>query len=186
MRRSIRARRENGQGKLHQNSRAKPAWTVYDGDAMVDRVEREIEEILARLETELPRETAAAPERRPISISSAREVRTQRAKSASRKPRRQLPFEPATLLFSGAIVMVAGLILASAVASPFIWLSFAGVVVFIAAFAWSFFRTPTPGPMGGGSTTTSEPGKVFWRDRYINANPSGGSATEKLRRRFRR
>lgn len=157
---------------------------------MADRVEREIEEILARLDKELPAEpVGVAPERKPISISSARDVRAQKAKvtasSPARSSRINLPFEPPTLLFAGAGIMIAGLILSTAIASAFIWLSFGGVLLFLAAFGWSFFRTK-PENKGNDVYYSSEPGKVFWRDRYIDARPGGTSTTDKIRRRFRR
>ncbi len=157
---------------------------------MADRVEREIEEILARLDKELPAEpVGVAPERKPISISSARDVRAQKTKAAApspaRAPRINVPFEPPTLLFAGAGIMIAGLVLSSAIASAFIWLSFAGVLLFLAAFAWSFFRTK-PQSNDADVFYSSEPGKVFWRDRYIDARPGGPSTSDKIRRRFRR
>lgn len=159
---------------------------------MADRVEREIEEILARLDKELPSDgVGPAPERKPISISSAREMRSQKVKETpARVPRTSrlsastLPFDPPTLLISGAAVMVLGLVLSAAIASAFIWLSFAGVLLFLAAFAWSFFRSKPE--TGAGVYHSGEPGKVFWRDRYIDARPGGPSTTDKIRRRFRR
>lgn len=153
---------------------------------MADRVEREIEEILARLDTELPQEGSAPTiERKPISISSAREARQKQAKRAT--PRRSVSIEPATLLFTGAGVMVVGLILSSAVNSSLIWLSFAGVVLFLAAFIWSVFRQAPERPMSGGGMGMSQGGgKVFWRDRYIDVSPSNDSVGNRLMRRIRR
>lgn len=159
---------------------------------MADRVEREIEEILARLDKELPSDGAGpVSERKPISISSAREVRAQKIKSTPAKtPRRSrlsgdaLPFDPPTLLIGGAAVMVIGLILSAAIAGAFIWLSFAGVLLFLAAFGWSFFRSKPEG--GPGVYHSGEPGRVFWRDRYIDARPGSSSTSDKIRRRFRR
>lgn len=148
---------------------------------MADRVEREIEEILARLDKDLPADKGGStPDRQPISITSARDVRAQRAKPVA-QPRR-LPFalEPSTLLMAGAAIMVGGFILSALIASSLIWLSFAGVIVFMAAFVWSFFRNKPATP------ETYAPGKVFWRDRYIDAHPNGPSTTDKIRRRFRR
>lgn len=160
---------------------------------MADRVEREIEEILARLDKELPSDGGGAtPERQPISITSARDVRAQKVKAEKstfgepKAPRFTAPFEPPTLLIAGAIVMILGLILSTAIASVFIWLSFAGVLLFLAAFAWSFFRSKPASASSGAVFHSGEPGKVFWRDRYIDARPGASSTTDKIRRRFRR
>ena len=76
--------------------------------------------------------------------------------------------------------MVAGLILA-AFWSPLIWMSFAGVVVFLAAFVMSFFRSPHP--TSGGSA----PRGHYWRDRYIEyMPPQSGSPFDRMRRKLRR
>ena len=87
---------------------------------------------------------------------------------------------PTTLLFAGAGIMVAGLVL-SGFYSPFIWASFAGIVVFLAAFLWSFRRTPRS---SGGSA--SAPRGHFWRDRYIEYTPAAPSLADRIRNRFRR
>lgn len=144
---------------------------------MPDRVEREIEEILAKLDAELPPPTAA-PDRRPISLT-ARRPRTPgpaaRLRTAIGRPRAALT--PAALLFTGAGVMVAGVIL-SFVWEPLIWAAFAGVVLFLGAFASSFFRPskrPAAGPQGH-----------FWRDRYIEYSPTSAGPLDRLKRRLRR
>ncbi len=164
---------------LNDPSTAEPCTII----PMADRVEREIEEILARLDSDLPRDgagTAPPAERKPISISNVRE---QRAKQQKRSmPRRNLPIEPATLLFGGAGIMVGGLIL-SMFYSPLLWLAFAGVVLFIAAFVWSIFRQAPERPVSGGPPRQG--GKVFWRDRYIDVTPDA-SVGSKLMRRVRR
>jgi len=138
---------------------------------------------MARLDSDLPRDgagTAPPAERKPISISNVRE---QRAKQQKRSmPRRNLPIEPATLLFGGAGIMVGGLIL-SMFYSPLLWLAFAGVVLFIAAFVWSIFRQAPERPVSGGPPRQG--GKVFWRDRYIDVTPDA-SVGSKLMRRVRR
>ena len=135
---------------------------------MADRIEREIEELLAKLETELPEGG-----RQPISLEERRR----------RKPRRSLPrlslpaLDPARLLLAGAGTMIAGLFL-SMFWSPLIWVSFAGVVVFIGAFLLSFRSRPI------GSIGSSRPRRVYWRDRYIDYGPSGH--TSRFRNPFRR
>jgi hypothetical protein len=139
---------------------------------MPDRVEREIEEILAKLDPD------SKESKRPVPISSRRQ-------KTPGTPKRVRPpflsnFDTTALLFVGAGVMVAGLILAS-VWSPLIWLSFAGVVLFIGAFLMSFFRAPRP------TTGGSAPRGHYWRDRYIEYTPpTSGSTFERVRRKLRR
>lgn len=133
------------------------AYGVY----VADKFEREIEEILAKLDDELP----PGPGRAPISIS---EKRNQKAKAKRVRTARPNPFAgvtPTHLLFAGAGVMFFGLI-ASNFWGPAIWLSFAGVILFIAAFLWSFRKTR---PVGSAPPRT---GGTYWRDRYIDDTPS--------------
>lgn len=141
---------------------------------MADRIEREIEEILARLDGEKP----AAAERKPVSILSAR---TQKKKPSAPSPKRQIrnPLDrlnPAALLFAGAGMVVGGLILSN-VAGGLIWLSICGIVVFLGAFAWSFFRSP--------STGQGAPTGHYWRDRYIEYQPTSTGPFARLKRRLR-
>lgn len=146
---------------------------------MADRIEREIEEILARLDKELPPDGAKPADRAPISLASRKKKHTASKRLLPR--RRSLSLErvtPANLLFAGAGVMVIGLIV-STVWAQLIWLAFAGVVVFLLAFAWSFFRTPRAAASAG-------PGGHYWRDRYIEYTPQKQSVIGRLRRRFHR
>lgn len=145
---------------------------------MPDRIEREIEEILERLDTELPPER---PDRAPISILSRRK------KNASPKPAQprvppstpRMNVSPTTLMFLGAALVVGGLVLSN-VWGPIIWVAFGGVVLFLGAFLSSFFRS-------GGRGGASQPQGVYWRDRYISYEPQRTeSAMSRLRRRFRR
>jgi hypothetical protein len=140
---------------------------------MADKFEREIEEILAKLDGDEP---PAA--RTPISIKSAR--RKNPPKSPARAPRaRSTPtITPTTLLFTGAGVMIGGLLL-SAFWEPLIWASFGGIILFLAAFIWSFRRSPR----GGG---TSAPQGHYWRDRYIEYESGGSTVFDRMKRRFRR
>ncbi|GIW13427.1 MAG: hypothetical protein KatS3mg062_0866 [Tepidiforma sp.] len=136
---------------------------------MADRIEREIEELLAKLDNELPEGG-----REPISLEQRRR---------QRRPRRTLPriafpeVNPATLLLAGAGVMIAGLFLAM-FWSPLIWLSFSGVVIFIAAFLLSFRKRPIGGYGSPG------PRRVYWRDRYIEYGPQDRGS--RFRNPFRR
>jgi hypothetical protein len=146
---------------------------------MTDKMEREIEEILAKLDGEKPR--AGQADKTPVSILSRRKRAPNPVVRASRGGGSVLDrVNPTTLLFAGAGIMVAGLILSNFY-SPLIWASFAGVVVFLAAFLWSFRRTPRA---SGGAA--SAPRGHFWRDRYIEYTPAAPSLTDRVRRRFRR
>ena len=142
---------------------------------MADRIEREIEEILAKLDQDGP----LAPEKKPVSIMSAR---TKKRPTPPRAPRHRpnplANINPTTFLFVGAALVVGGLILSNFWA-PLIWASFAGVVIFLGAFVSSFFRTSRPNGLG-------KPKGVYWRDRYIEYEAESPGMWDRLRRRFRR
>jgi hypothetical protein len=140
---------------------------------MADKFEREIEEILAKLDDDLP-PAPAAPGRAPISISEKRNQKAKAQRVRTARPNPLSAITPTHLLFGGAGVMFLGLIAAN-FWGPAIWLSFAGVVLFVAAFVWSFRKTKRPSPAAGGSAGT------FWRGRYIDDTPGGQSKS-----RFRR
>ncbi|MFN0095026.1 MAG: hypothetical protein ACKVVT_09660 [Dehalococcoidia bacterium] len=137
---------------------------------MADRVEREIEEILARLEDE--------PEKTPISIADRREQRKKAPKPARSRPTLPLgDVNPSLFLLAGAAAVIAGLVFSS-FASGLIWIAFAGVVVFLGAFVASFLRSGRP-------AKPSQPAGHFWRDRYIDYEPSAPSPWARVKRRFR-
>lgn len=148
---------------------------------MPDKMEREIEEILARLDRENTGKPLGA-DRAPISIAS-RQRRKHHPMASLRSQASRLSgrFSPATLLLAGAAVMVIGLILSN-VWPGLIWASFGGVVLFLGAFVWSFMRSSTPGSSRSGAA----PRGHYWRDRYIEYQPTHPSAFERLKRRFRR
>jgi hypothetical protein len=145
---------------------------------MPDRIEREIEEILARLDVGSESDTITG-ERAPISIETRRGARKRTAKRRRSLPKPGLNINPASLLLAGAGVMVAGLVLANWW-EPFIWLSFSGVLLFIGAFAWSFNRRPRGGGVEGGPRT------VYWRDRYIEVGSHEPGPVDRVKRFFRR
>ncbi len=147
---------------------------------MSDRIDREIEEILTRLGEEPPErgdEPISLDERRRQQRKQTRTPLTSRARAAIGL---SLPTpSPAALLFAGAGVMVAGLIL-SAIWGALIWLAFAGVVLFLAAFIWSFIRprrasVRPPAATGG-----------HWRGRYVEYEPTPPGVLQRIRRAFRR
>lgn len=143
---------------------------------MADRVEREIEEILAKLDGEAP----PPPEKRPVSIADLRRQRShvpgpETPPRPSRTPRR---LNPASFLLGGAAAVIAGLVLSS-FWSPLIWVSMAGIVTFLGAFAASFSKR---------KRTAAAPAQkgYFWRDRYIEYDPAAPSTWQKVKRRFRK
>ena len=159
---------------------------------MPDKMEREIEEILARLDKDSPRPQEPAP---PISIMARRKKAPGRAERmrqggtglgsnlGSRLGDGLLGrISPTTLLFAGAGVMVGGLILSN-VWQPLIWASFAGVVLFLGAFLWSCKRTPRA---SGGGAAAPAPKGHYWRDRYIEYDATDSGAMTRLKRRLRR
>lgn len=148
--------------------------------SMADKFEREIEEILAKLDDELPTNVGPGqdcPARSPISLTQKRK---QKAKADRVRTKRTNPLpqlSPTNLLFAGAGVMFAGLIV-SGFWGPAIWASLAGIVLFIAAFFWSFRRTA-----GGGGTPSSQ--GHFWRGRWID-DTQPGATTSGVKSWFRR
>lgn len=142
---------------------------------MADRIEREIEEILAKLDQDGP----LGQEKTPVSILSARNKRKTSAPGPKRPRRNPLDrVNPTTFLFLGAALVVGGLILSNFWA-PLIWASFAGVVIFLGAFVGSFFRSGSP-------AAGQRPGGVYWRDRYIEYESPNPSTWARVKRRFRR
>ena len=145
---------------------------------MADRIEREINEILEKLD-ELPEDTAV-PERAPISIAERRDRKVDSAPGRSLNIR--LPkLNTTAALLTGAATVIGGLIL-STFWAPLVWAAFGGVVIFLAGFIAALVKTPRPGKQ-------APPGGHFWRDRYIQySQPQQGSAGTwtKLKRRLRR
>jgi hypothetical protein len=143
---------------------------------VADRIEREIEEILSKLDEGKPPEGP----RRPIPIQSRRRRGPGAISRLGNKvTSRPANLTPATLLFAGAGIMLAGLIL-SAIWGPFIWAAFGGVLLFMAAFVWSFLRP-------GGTRGASQPKGYYWRDRYIQYEPENPPGViGRFKRAFRR
>ncbi|MEO8539883.1 MAG: hypothetical protein ABI577_09105 [bacterium] len=139
---------------------------------MPDKFEREIEEILAKLDDELPTEPGAQV-RSPISLAQKRQ---QKAKAERVRTPRANPFDslnPTTLLFSGAGIMFGGLIV-SGFWGPAIWASLAGIVLFIGAFFLSFRKTSRPASGVGGASRQGH----YWRDRWIDDTPTNQSGVK--------
>ena len=148
-----------------------------------DRIDREIEEILSRMDE---------GEDEPISL----EARRRRGRGRQRKPlgaRAGAAFgtpaivariTPTSLLFTGAGVMLAGIVLARAW-DPFIWLAFAGVTLFMAAFSWALLRPRRAGRAGRASQRQTGKG-AYWRGRYVEYEPAQPGVLRRIRRAFRR
>lgn len=149
---------------------------------MADKFEREIEEILAKLDSDTP-ETAGTPDREPISLSAARRKPKPKAAKAARVPAPGLSLldtiSPANMLFAGAGTVVGGLILSNFY-GPLIWASFAGVVLFLGGFLVSFRKSPR-GTTGGSAQTSH-----YWRGQAISYEPAPPSAIGRVRRFFGR
>ena len=145
---------------------------------MADKFEREIEEILAKLDDELP--PSAPGERSPISIAQKRQQKAKAERVRTRRPSPLAGLAPTHLLFSGAGVMFGGLILSN-FWGPAIWAAFAGVLLFIGAFFWSFRKTTRP----AGSSAPQAKG-YYWRDRYIEYEPTGSHTGQRIKGWFRR
>jgi hypothetical protein len=143
---------------------------------MADKFEREIEEILAKLDDDLP---PANGERSPISIAQKRQQKAKAQRIRTQRPNPLAGLTPTHLLFSGAGIMFGGLILSS-FWGPLIWAAFAGVLLFIGAFFWSFRRTNRP------ATGTPKAKGYYWRDRYIEYEPTGSHTGQRIKSWFRR
>jgi hypothetical protein len=141
---------------------------------MADKFEREIEEILSKLDDKLP----PAEEKSPISLASRRQKKAKAAKTRTPRANPLASITPTTLLFAGAGIMFGGLLLSN-FWGPLIWASLSGVVLFVGAFLWSFRRTPR-------AERGSAPKGVYWRDRYIEYGPPGSSSGSRIKNWFRR
>ena len=149
---------------------------------MADKFEREIEEILAKLDSDAP-PAASGSDREPISISSARRKPKPKAPKPAKSSAPGISafdsLSPPNLLFLGAGMVVAGLLLSNFLA-PLIWLSFAGVVIFLGAFLLSFRRSPR-GASGGGKAAGH-----YWRGQPISYEPAQPTTVGRVKRFFGR
>ena len=134
---------------------------------MPDRIDREIEEILARLGEDAPKQGEE-----PISLEDRRRRRSRPMSSravAAFGFRLKGP-TPASMLFAGAGVMVAGLIL-SAIWGALIWLAFGGVVLFVRA----------PAPAAGRLPARLERGALAWTLRRVRAAAARSAGADQAR-----
>lgn len=143
---------------------------------MPDKFEREIEEILAKLDDDKA-PGAGKPGSSPISITQKRQQKAKAQRVRTARPNPLTSISPTTLLFAGAGLVFGGLIVSTFV-GPAIWAAFAGVVLFIGAFFLSFRKTNR-----AASPAPSRSQGTFWRDRYINDQPDGGGIKGRFRRK---
>lgn len=147
---------------------------------MADRIEREIEEILERLEKK--GKVPAGPQppsgagREPIAFTPRRRRRSIASRIASAFSL-GMDMTPANLLFVGAGVMIVGFVLAT-FWEPFIWLSLGGVGIFLFAFVWSFFRRP--------GRRIGAPPERYWRGQRIEYDAPHAGPITRFKRIFRR
>ena len=145
---------------------------------MSDKLERDVEEVLAGIEDFDWRRR----ERRPGPLRRA----AQRfAQSASRRLAR---LSPGHLMLVGSLLVIASFILPGQVR---VWAIILGVVLFLIGIVWSARgggRGGRRGSPGGGGEPSTRGG--YWRDRYISydappRNPLGGALGRWFRRRDR-
>jgi hypothetical protein len=142
---------------------------------MADKFEREIEEILAKLDDGSPA-PADKPGPSPISITQKRKQKAKAERVRTARPNPLPSFSPTNLLFTGAGLVFGGLIVSGAW-GPAIWVAFAGVVLFITAFVWSFRKSNRAAAPVGRSQGT------YWRDRIIDDRPQDGGIKGRFRRK---
>lgn len=138
-----------------------------------DRIDREIEEILSRMDEDEPISLEARRRR-----SRPRRRLGARAGAALALP--SVAVTPTGLLFTGAGVMLAGIVLAR-FWDPLIWAAFAGVALFLAAFVWALARPRRTRRAGAPSARGG-----YWRGRYVEYEPTGAGVLRRIRRAFRR
>jgi len=140
---------------------------------MADRVEREIEEILAKLDSELPPET----EKKPIPIlSRKRAKRSQPPKPARPSGRNRSSMTPTSAMFTALA-----------------WWWAAGPRERHGAAHLDLVRRCRPFPGGvrvvvlpRAPTQAARPKGVYWRDRYIEYEPASPGLFDRIKRALRR
>lgn len=145
---------------------------------MSDKLERDVEEVLAGIEDFDWRRR----ERRPGPLRRAAQRFGQRAS------RRLARLSPGHLMLVGSLLVIASFILPGQVR---VWAIILGVVLFLIGIVWSA-RGGGRGRKGGARRGGGEPSTRggYWRDRYISydappRNPLGGALGRWFRRRDR-
>ena len=138
---------------------------------MPNRIEREIEEILDRLE-------ATAPPRRPVRLRRSWRSRVSRFASRGRAQLPVLPsLNPGNLMLTGLGLIFAGLLLGMVLPELTRWAVIVGLMLFFTSFVLSFSRGRR-GPTGG---------DTYWRGQRIpRAQLRGPTLTARLRAWWRR
>lgn len=146
---------------------------------MSDKLERDVEEVLAGIEDFDWRRR----ERRPGPL---RRAARRFGQSASRRLAR---LSPGHLMLVGSLLVIVGFVLRGQ--SLGMWAVILGVVLFLIGIVWSARgggRGGRRGSPGGGGEPSTRGG--YWRDRYISydappRNPLGGALGRWFRRRDR-
>lgn len=141
---------------------------------MSDKLERDVEEVLAGIEDFDWRRR----ERRPGPLRRAVQRFGQRAS------RRLARLSPGHLMLVGSLLVIVGFILPGQVR---VWAVILGVVLLLIGSVW-WARGGKRGAPGGGGEPSTRGG--YWRDRYISydappRNPLGGALGRWFRRRDR-
>lgn len=122
---------------------------------MPNRIEREIEEILTKLDD--------GPQRGRTPIRMRRSWRSRLVRAASRT-RIRLPmprsFNPGTMMLTGICMILSGLILRSFSPELTRWVVTVGLVLFVLSFILSFWPGARSGTLGSGPDT-------YWRGQRI-------------------
>ena len=126
-----------------------------------DRLERDVEEVLANIEDfDWRRRQSRRPG--PIRIAAQR--------FASKLVTRVTALTPNHLLLLGALMLIVGLVLRGGG----LWIAIMGIVIFVIGLFWT---------SRGGNPKADQPRGGFWRDRYISYERPQHNP---LRRFFRR
>lgn len=138
---------------------------------MSNRLEREIEEILGKLD-ELPAERKPIPLRR-------RRTRTRWNRLLAKLP--PLPrFNPSSMMLAGIGLILSALLFRMFSTSLATWAALIGLGLFFASFVLSFMQGRGGGPSGGSG------GDVYWRGQRYTRTEFRGPPSNPLRRMWRR
>ena len=127
---------------------------------MPNRVEREIEEILSKLEPERP--VSRAP------IRMRRSLRSRATRKASRLSSRlpSLPrVNPGSIMMAGILLILSGFLLRSVSPELTRWVVIVGLVLFFTSFVLSFWPSARSGPASS---------EVYWRGERISRSELRG------------
>ena len=137
---------------------------------MPDRIERDIEEVLARIDDFEWHRRRRTPSRARRAWDRVWGL------TAVRVGHRLAALTAGHVMVLGFVILIAGVVLRGR--GPGLWVLLAGILVFVAGLAWnmrSARRPPAPAARGH-----------FWRDRYITYDASSARGLRGWLRRRRR